>query len=216
MPNLANQIDALLPQTQCQRCGYTGCAPYAQAIQAGETDINRCPPGGEQTIAKLAHLTGKPAKPLAPECGNADERKVAFIREDECIGCTKCIQVCPVDAILGAAKQMHTVLANECTGCELCVPACPVDCIDLPTAAVDEGQPQWPPYSELDAQRADLARTRTQSRNTRLAQEHADKRARREAKKAAAENEVETQRQTRKQDIAAAIARAKAKRKNQN
>ncbi len=214
MPATAKQLDALLPQTQCQRCGYSGCQPYAEAIANGEADINRCPPGGEATIARLAHLAGLPQKPLAPECGTSEQRKVAFVREDECIGCTKCIQVCPVDAILGAAKQMHTVIAQECTGCELCVPACPVDCIDLPAADHDTGQPQWPHESDIDVQRAAQARKRFVARNTRLESEQADKAARRAAKKIAAQDENKSQ--SRKQEIAAAIARAKARRARQH
>ncbi len=127
---LVEQIDAVLPQTQCGQCGYPGCKPYAQAIADGD-DINKCPPGGESTIKKLADLMGVEPKPLDAAHGEEDVKKVAFIREDECIGCTKCIQACPVDAILGAAKHMHTVITDECTGCDLCVDPCPVDCIDM-------------------------------------------------------------------------------------
>jgi Na+-translocating ferredoxin:NAD+ oxidoreductase subunit B len=127
---LVEQIDAILPQTQCGQCGYPGCKPYAEAIANGDL-INKCPPGGEATIKKLADLMGVEAMSLDDAHGSEDVKKVAFIREDECIGCTKCIQACPVDAILGAAKQMHTVLSDECTGCDLCVDPCPVDCIDM-------------------------------------------------------------------------------------
>jgi electron transport complex protein RnfB len=127
---LVDQIDAVLPQTQCGQCGYPGCKPYAEAIAEGD-DINKCPPGGEATIKKLADLMGVEPKPLDAAHGEEDVKKVAFIREDECIGCTKCIQACPVDAILGAAKHMHTVITDECTGCDLCVDPCPVDCIDM-------------------------------------------------------------------------------------
>jgi electron transport complex protein RnfB len=127
---LVEQIDAVLPQTQCGQCGYPGCKPYAEAIADGD-DINKCPPGGEATIKKLADLMGVEPKPLDAAHGEEDVKKVAFIREDECIGCTKCIQACPVDAILGAAKHMHTVITDECTGCDLCVYPCPVDCIDM-------------------------------------------------------------------------------------
>ncbi len=128
---LVEQIDHLLPQTQCGQCGHPGCRPYAQAIADG-APINKCPPGGQATINNLADLLGVEAPSLDDEHGEAsDEKKVAFIREDECIGCTKCLQACPVDAILGAAKQMHTVIASECTGCDLCVEPCPVDCIDM-------------------------------------------------------------------------------------
>ena len=133
-PDLARRIDALLPQTQCTRCGYDGCRPYADAIAAGEADIDRCPPGGEEGIARLARLLGRAAKPLDPECGVYQPPRVAVIEEDACIGCTKCIQACPVDAIVGASQLMHTVIASWCTGCELCIPPCPVDCIALAPA----------------------------------------------------------------------------------
>lgn len=129
---LVDKIDALLPQTQCGQCTYAGCRPYAQAIANGEADINQCPPGGETTIIALADLLGRDPKPLNPEHGVEEEVKtVAVIDEEICIGCTLCIQACPVDAILGAAKQMHTVIADECTGCDLCLPPCPVDCIEM-------------------------------------------------------------------------------------
>ncbi len=127
---IVDQIDALLPQTQCGQCSYPGCRPYAEAIANGEA-INKCPPGGESTIQALADLLDVEALPLDAEHGEEQAKSVAFIREEECIGCTKCIQACPVDAILGAAKQMHTVIASECTGCDLCVEPCPVDCIDM-------------------------------------------------------------------------------------
>lgn len=125
---IAEQVEALLPQTQCGQCGYPGCRPYAEAIAGGD-EINKCPPGGEATIAALADLLGVEAKPL--DAAEESVPSVAFIREEECIGCTKCIQACPVDAILGSAKHMHTVIASECTGCDLCVEPCPVDCIEM-------------------------------------------------------------------------------------
>ena len=128
---LVERIDRLLPQTQCGQCGYPGCRPYATAIAAGEADINQCPPGGAAGIRALADLLGREPRPLNPANGVEKAKVVALIREAECIGCTKCIQACPVDAIVGAPKLMHTVLADLCTGCELCVPPCPVDCIDL-------------------------------------------------------------------------------------
>ncbi|MFN3582031.1 MAG: electron transport complex subunit RsxB [Pseudomonas sp.] len=134
---IVDQINALLPQTQCGQCGHPGCKPYAEGIANGEP-INKCPPGGEATIHALADLLDVEAPPLDAEHGEEKPRMVAYIREAECIGCTKCIQACPVDAILGAAKQMHTVIVDECTGCDLCVEPCPVDCIDmlpLPTTA---------------------------------------------------------------------------------
>lgn len=124
------QINDLLPQTQCGQCGYPGCRPYAEAIAAGDA-INKCPPGGDETIASLAGLLNVNALPLNTEYGQMETRKLAFIREAECIGCAKCIPACPVDAILGAPKFTHTVIASECTGCDLCVEPCPVDCIDM-------------------------------------------------------------------------------------
>jgi len=126
---LAARIDALLPQTQCTRCGYAGCAPYATAIAAGEADINRCPPGGAPVIADLAALLGRPVLPLDPACGAEAPPRVAEVVEEDCIGCARCIDACPVDAIAGARRYLHAVIAAECSGCELCLPACPVDCI---------------------------------------------------------------------------------------
>ncbi len=128
---LAEQIEALLPQTQCGQCSYPGCRPYAEAIANQGEAINKCPPGGEATIHALADLLDVEPLALDAEHGKEKPKTVAFIREAECIGCTKCIQACPVDAILGAAKLMHTVIADECTGCDLCVDPCPVDCIDM-------------------------------------------------------------------------------------
>ena len=127
---IVDQINNILPQTQCGQCGYPGCKPYAEAISNGE-EINRCPPGGESTIQALADLLDVEPEPLDAEHGVEQVKRVAVIREDECIGCTKCIQACPVDAILGAPKHMHTVIESECTGCDLCVEPCPVDCIDM-------------------------------------------------------------------------------------
>ena len=140
---IVDQIDALLPQTQCGQCGHPGCRPYAEGIAAGEA-INKCPPGGQTTIDQLAELLNVESVPLDAEHGVEDVRKVAYIREDECIGCTKCIQACPVDAILGAAKQMHTVIVDECTGCDLCVEPCPVDCIDMLPVATTTLSWKWP------------------------------------------------------------------------
>lgn len=141
---LVDQIDELLPQTQCGQCGHPGCRPYAEAIANGEA-INHCPPGGQATIDAIADLLGMESLPLDAEHGEESEVvKVAYIREDECIGCTKCIQACPVDAILGAAKQMHTVIVAECTGCDLCVEPCPVDCIDMVPLEKHLGDWRWP------------------------------------------------------------------------
>ena len=124
-------VDRVLPQTQCAQCGYPGCRPYATAIVDGDADINQCPPGGEAGVRKLADLLGRATKPLNPEHGIEKPAVVALIVEEDCIGCTKCIQACPVDAIVGAPKRMHTIVADLCTGCELCLPPCPVDCIVL-------------------------------------------------------------------------------------
>lgn len=138
---IVEALDALLPQTQCGQCGHPGCKPYAQGIANGEP-INKCPPGGQSTIDNIAELLGVEAPSLDEEHGEeADVKTVAYIREDECIGCTKCIQACPVDAILGAAKQMHTVIVDECTGCDLCVEPCPVDCIDM--LPVEQTLQEW-------------------------------------------------------------------------
>lgn len=137
---IVDQIEGLLPQTQCGQCGYPGCRPYAEAISNGEA-INKCPPGGETTIKALADLLDVEAPPLDAEHGEEKPKSVAYIREAECIGCTKCLQACPVDAILGAAKQMHTVITNECTGCDLCVEPCPVDCIEM--RPIEVGLQNW-------------------------------------------------------------------------
>ena len=141
---VVDQIDALLPQTQCGQCGFAGCRPYAEAIAAGEADINQCPPGGEAGVRALADLLGRDPKPLSSEHGEEKPKAVAVIDEHNCIGCTLCIQACPVDAILGAAKQMHTVIEAECTGCELCVEPCPVDCIEMVPLKEDIATWKWP------------------------------------------------------------------------
>jgi electron transport complex protein RnfB len=129
--DLVARIDALLPQTQCTRCGYAGCLPYARAIAAGEAPINQCPPGGAATIESLAHLLHRPPLALNPANGIEGPLTVAWIDESRCIGCARCLAPCPVDAIVGAQKFMHTVIAERCTGCELCLPPCPVDCIEM-------------------------------------------------------------------------------------
>jgi len=148
--SVIDRINGLLPQTQCGQCGYAGCLPYARAISQG-TAINQCPPGGEQTIIRLARLLNEVPLALNPAHGEHGPTKLAFIREAECIGCTKCIQACPVDAILGAAKLMHSVINEECTGCDLCVEPCPVDCIDMISIELDTAT-QWPLPSQLQAQ----------------------------------------------------------------
>ncbi len=139
---LVEKIDAILPQTQCGQCGYPGCKPYAEAIAKGEADINRCPPGGDEGVKRMADLLGVEAKPLGE--GRQERLKaVAVIDENLCIGCTLCIQACPVDAIVGAAKQMHTVVPDICTGCELCVAPCPVDCIAMERSGEDIATWKW-------------------------------------------------------------------------
>jgi len=145
---LVEKIDAVLPQTQCGQCGFPGCRPYATAIAAGEVEINKCPPGGEEGIQKLAELLGVDAIPFGADTQPRD-KSIAYIDESTCIGCTLCIQACPVDAIVGAAKQMHTIIATECTGCELCVAPCPVDCIAmLPIAEkITNWKWRYPAYS---------------------------------------------------------------------
>ena len=161
MDSIADRIDALLPQTQCRQCGYAGCRPYAEAIAAGRAGINRCPPGGEDTIRELMLRTGAPFEALEPECGPAAPLAVVLIDEAACIGCALCLAACPVDAIVGAAKRLHTVIASECTGCGLCVSPCPVDCI----AMVETGETTT---VEQRRQRAAGYRRRHESRTARL------------------------------------------------
>ena len=162
---LVEMIDALVPQTQCGKCGYGGCQPYAKAIAAGEADINQCPPGGETGIHRLAALLNREFKPLNPQFGMEKPMEIAVIDEQTCIGCTLCIEACPVDAIIGASKQMHTVITAYCTGCELCIPSCPVDCIRM----IPSAHPVW---SQQDA---DAARERFNSRNLRMQREQQEK-----------------------------------------
>lgn len=157
--SLAALIDAMLPQTQCTRCGHAGCAPYAQAVADGQADFNQCAPGGDAVIARLAALLGRAPKPLNPEHGPLMPRRIARVIEADCIGCTLCLQACPVDAIAGAPKLLHAVLPHLCTGCELCIPPCPVDCIEMTEPL--EGD-VW------TTARADAARQRHERRNRRL------------------------------------------------
>ncbi|VAW77629.1 Electron transport complex protein RnfB [hydrothermal vent metagenome] len=155
---IVERIDALLPQTQCGQCTYTGCRPYAEAIAKGEADINQCPPGGEATIIALADLLGQDIKPLNPDNGIEQGPTVAVIRELECIGCTLCIQACPVDAIVGAAKMMHTVIADECTGCDLCLPPCPEDCIDMVPVEASISDWNWPKPPTIHTSNTDIVK----------------------------------------------------------
>jgi len=175
-----DRIDDALPQTQCTRCGYPDCRHYAQAIASGEADINRCPPGGQEGVARLARLTGRAPKPLDPSCGSERPLGVAVIDEDWCIGCTLCIKACPTDAIVGTNKRMHTVIEPYCTGCELCIPVCPVDCIAMvPVSGERTGWAAWSPAQ------AQTARQRYQARQARRARE-ADELAQRRLQKAEA------------------------------
>jgi electron transport complex protein RnfB len=215
MLTLIKSIDALLPQTQCGKCGHPGCKPYAEGIAAGEA-INKCPPGGDETIAALARLLDLPLIQLDVERGPAPAQ-IAFIREAECIGCTKCIQACPVDAILGAAKLMHTVIIDECTGCDLCVAPCPVDCIEmhpLPLANVTPivgGLAFSPEQQQARTAKRNHARRRFDVRNDRLRREeehrHAERLARTQRAASASANAVS---ETATNPVQSAIERIRA------
>ena len=209
---LAHRIDDHLPQTQCTRCGYPRCLSYAEAVARGEADINQCPPGGTETIAALAGLLGVERKLLDPVFGVYRPRTLALIKEPECIGCTLCLQACPVDAILGAPKQMHTVIAEECTGCELCVAPCPVDCVEMvPFNRGDYSRDDWP-WPEYSREHVERARQRTQARLDRL---------QRLAASTGDEHTIapDPTREQMREEIAAAVARVraiKARRRIQN
>jgi electron transport complex protein RnfB len=177
LPSLADRLEDVLPQTQCTKCGFDGCRPYAQAIAAGTAEINQCPPGGMEGVARLAGVLGRKVIPLNPVHGYERPRPVAFIDESLCIGCTLCLQACPVDAIIGAAKQMHTILPSLCTGCDLCVAPCPVDCIVMYPVSGD--LTGWSAWSQ---QEADAARDRYGFRNFRLRREQEENDARLAAK----------------------------------
>jgi electron transport complex protein RnfB len=207
---LADSIDALLPQTQCTKCGYAGCRPYAEAIAAGSAPINQCPPGGAAGIAELAALLRRPALPLNPANGAEWPLAVAVIDETLCIGCTLCIQACPVDCIVGAPTKMHTVIASQCTGCDLCLPPCPMDCIAM--------IPVRPPRAWTRAD-ADAARHRHAERNARRAagqdrneRRLADKAVTRLAELDARDDLAPEQADRRKSVVEAALARARARR----
>lgn len=198
----SDSIDALLPQTQCTRCGYTGCRPYAEAIVAGDAEINQCPPGGAATIEALAALTGRPALPLNPANGVEKPREVAYILEEHCIGCTKCLPACPVDAIVGANKRMHTVIVSECTGCELCIAPCPVDCIVMVPDTAQDGAARGP----INLEEATHFRHRYEAHLARIERRRDEQSAKIEAKRA------DLKQQTGASTLAEAIARAKARR----
>ncbi|TSE26636.1 electron transport complex subunit RsxB [Tepidimonas aquatica] len=174
---LAARIDAALPQTQCTRCGYPDCRAYAEAIATQGAAINRCPPGGQQGVQRLAALTGQAVIPLDPDCGTEGPMGVAVIDEDWCIGCTLCLKACPTDAIVGAHKRMHTVIEPECTGCELCIPVCPVDCIQM--VVTTPGRTGWAAWSDAQAERA---RQRYHARRQRLQRQADEHQARQLAK----------------------------------
>jgi electron transport complex protein RnfB len=192
LESLTLAIDAILPQTQCAKCGFAGCLPYARAIACEQAPINRCPPGGEEGIAALARLLRRPVLALDPSCGTHHALHVAWIDEPACIGCTLCIQACPVDAIAGAAKAMHTVVAAECTGCELCVAPCPMDCIRM--------VPVQPPraWTRLDA---NAARRRLHERRRRLEQERRDTEERLAAKAVRKLGELEAREDLAREEI---------------
>ena len=197
----AAEIDALLPQTQCGECGYPGCRPYADALAQGSVAIDRCPPGGVTTLKALAELLQQDPKPYLQQAAqNTRPPAVAVIREEECIGCTKCIQACPVDAIIGSAKQMHGIIAHECTGCGLCIEPCPVDCIELS------------PLPEERYER-DLARNHFEARQTRLLKEKQQQEALYREKRVLAQQSMgaKAEREAKQAYIAQALARVKAK-----
>lgn len=200
---LVERLDAWLPQTQCRQCGYPRCREYAEALATGGANINQCPPGGEVTIAALSTLLQRAPKPLDPRFGRYRPRARAVIEENLCIGCRKCIDVCPVDAILGARKLMHNVIASECTGCELCLPPCPVDCIAMVAVCSPLNHEPWPEYARAETE---YWRQRTERRVQRLARY---KRSR-QIKASASPPPIPDRNRIREQ-IRAAVLRVKAK-----
>jgi electron transport complex protein RnfB len=205
---LAERLNAALPQTQCTRCGYPDCAAYAQAIAAGEAQINQCPPGGAEGITRLAAITGRPPLPLNPEHGFEGPRAVAFIDEAWCIGCTLCLKACPTDAIFGSNKLMHTVIEPHCTGCELCIPVCPVDCISLENVSGERSG--WAAWSPLQASAAASRYALHQQREQPAVAVAAPAVEAEEAPAETGAGDAERKRSV----IEAALARARAKRPN--
>ena len=192
LDDITEKINSVLPQTQCGKCDFSGCKPYANAIVEGKADINQCPPGGETGILKIAHLLKVEYKPLNESHGVSKPREIAIIEEDKCIGCTLCILACPVDAILGASKSMHTVISEECTGCELCIEPCPVDCIKMETPGSEDDE-------SIKAKRSAIARSRYEFKQQRILREKNDAKANRATNA------------EKKQAIAEAMARLKMK-----
>jgi electron transport complex protein RnfB len=214
-PTLADRIEDVLPQTQCTKCGFDGCRPYAEAIAAGTAEINQCPPGGAEGITRLSSVTGRKVIPLNPVNGLERPRAVAYIDESLCIGCTLCIQACPVDAIVGAGKLMHTVVPSLCTGCDLCVSPCPVDCIVMYPVTETTG---WAAWTQADA---DAARERHDFRALRLKRDKQENDARLAAKAEAkmvavqaldpADEAAAAEKERKRAIIAAAMERARLK-----
>ena len=192
LDDLTEKINSILPQTKCGKCDFSGCKPYANAIVEGKADINQCPPGGKTGILKIAHLLKVEYKPLNESHGVSKPREIAIIEEDKCIGCTLCILACPVDAILGASKSMHTVISEECTGCELCIEPCPVDCIKMETPDSEDSE-------SIKDKRSSIARSRYEFKQQRVLREKNDAKANR------------TTNAEKKQAIADAMARLKMK-----
>ena len=203
---LVARIDALLPQTQCEQCGFPGCHPYAAAVASNQSGINRCPPGGERTIAELAELLDRPVVDLDPELGTAAGFDIAWIDERWCIGCALCIAACPVDAIIGASKRMHTVLESACTGCGLCIAPCPVDCIEMREPAA--GYPDWSTWMR---DHAPAARHRFEARGQRLERIAVRRREKQKARRHAQRRRAPAEQK--RAEIQAAVARVRNKRR---
>jgi electron transport complex protein RnfB len=220
MSPTADQINALLPQTQCTRCGYPDCASYALAIASGEAGINQCPPGGEEGVRRLAALTGLPPQPLSEAHGLEGPRMLAVIDEAWCIGCTLCVKACPVDAIIGTNKHMHTVIEPDCTGCELCIPVCPVDCIALVPAHAEPAPTGWAAWSVEQAEQARAQHAWHLARTQRAQTEHEARLMAKAEHKLAHLPEVSKLTEPAELDakrsvIEAALARARARRRSE-